>query len=77
MQSGIHSNKNGGSSNALGNAMKGNSYDDNCLPEFSNHDNKKGALNKTNISMISQQSMSQLSNQNVRNGGPEKPYKTK
>lgn len=62
MHSGLHSNKNGGSSNALGNALKGNSYDDNCLPEFNAQDNKKGALNKTNISMISAQSMSQLSN---------------
>ena len=62
MNSGINSNKNGGSSNALGNAVKGNSYDDNCLPEFNAQDNKKGSLNKTNISMISAQSMSQLSN---------------
>jgi hypothetical protein len=36
-----------------------------------------GKLNKTNISMISAKSMSQLSNQHVRLAHPELKYKTK
>lgn len=67
--SGLNLQKNPGSGN-MASAINGNSYDDNCLPDLNNHDISKAALNKTNISMISAQSMSQLSNQNVRNGGP-------
>ena len=51
-------------------AINGNSYDDNCLPPI-NNEQSGAALNKTNISMISQKSMSQLSNQNAKYGGPE------
>ena len=55
--SGLNLQKNAGSGN-MASAINGNSYDDNCLPDLNNPDNSKAALNKTNISMISAQSMS-------------------
>ena len=55
-----------------GQADADNGYDDNDFPAIDT-----GKLNKTNLSMISAKSMSQLSNQNVRLAHPELKYATK
>ena len=59
-------NKSGLNLKNAGMAPNGESYDDNCLQANTTMD-IGGKLNKTNISLISAKSMSQLSNHNVRN----------